>query len=132
MTDYATVQDVEALWGQDIPADSALFTQVTALLNGAHAVVRARVHALDDRVAAGTVLADVVKYVMTELVVGVLRNPQGLKMEIAGIFQRQIDTTQASARMSLSESQLDMLGEQRSAFTIELQDDATRTAGCYW
>lgn len=124
MSDFANLSDVEALLGEDIPADSPTFTQVTALLTAAHALVRARVPQIDNRIAAGTVPADAAKYVVTDMVLGVLRNPSGLKMEIRGIFQRQIDTSQANARMTVSDAHLDMLGEQRAALTIELGDDA--------
>lgn len=127
MTDYATVEDVEALWGQPIPADSSTFTQVSALLSGAHAIVRSRVPTIDARVLGGTVPADVVRYIIAEMVIGVLRNPDGLKMEMAGVFQRQIDTNQASARMSLNDDQLQMLGEFKGGLNLDLRDDAIDT-----
>lgn len=132
MTDYATVSDVEALLGETIAADSPTFTQVTALLTGAHALVRSRVPAIDARVSAGTVSADAVKYVITDMVLGVLRNPSGLKMEIRGIFQRQIDTSQANARMALSDDQLAILGEFGSNYSIELVDDVVDNNLCMW
>ena len=118
---YATVPDVELLWGQAVT--SATRPQVQALVDGAHTYVRARVPTVDARVSAGTIDAAAVKLVITQMVVSVLRNPEGLKMEMAGVFQRQLDTTgAASGRLTLTDDQLRLLGEGPGGFSVDLID----------
>lgn len=118
---YATVPDVESRWGQAV--SDATRTQVQALLDDAHAYVRARVPTVDSRVSAGTVAEAAVTLVIAQMVVSVLRNPSGLKMEMAGVFQRQMDTSgAASGRLTLTDEQLLLLGEGPGGFSVDLAD----------
>lgn len=118
---YATVPDIEVRWGQTVT--EPVRAQVQALVDDAHAYMRARVPAIDARVRAGTVAAATVTLVLGQMVVSVLRNPEGLKMEMAGVFQRQLDTTASAGRLTLSDEQLLLLGESSGAFTIDMVDE---------
>ena len=118
---YATVADIEARWGSSLGSQQQ---QVQAMIDDAHAYIRARVPTVDARVTAGTVDPAVITSVIAQMVLGVLRNPEGLRAEMAGVFQRQMDTSAASGRLTLTDEQLMLLGEQNEAVNLELADDA--------
>lgn len=119
---YATMADIEARWGASLASQQQ---QVQALLDDAHAYIRARVPTVDARVTGGSVDAAVVTSVIAQMVLGVLRNPEGLRAEMAGVFQRQMDTSgSAAGRLTLTDEQLMLLGESRDAITLELTDEA--------
>jgi hypothetical protein len=124
-TEYATVGDVEALYGQPIP--TARIPYVEALLRSAHARLYARVPAIDSRVSAGKVSADIVREVVIEMVLNVLRNPQGVTQMTTAtgpVSSSMSFSAATSGRMILTDELLELLGEQGdSAYTVTLIDD---------
>lgn len=118
---YATVADIEARWGSSLGSQQQ---QVQAMIDDAHAYVRARVPTVDARVTAGTVDPAVITSVIAQMVLSVLRNPEGLRSEMAGVFQRQLDTSAAAGRITLTDEQLMLLGEAKDALCLEVGDDA--------
>jgi hypothetical protein len=118
---YATVADIEARWGASLGSQQQ---QVQAMIDDAHAYIRARVPTVDARVTAGTVDPAVITSVIAQMVLSVLRNPEGLRAEMAGVFQRQLDTSAASGRLTLTDEQLMLLGEGKDALSLEVADDA--------
>lgn len=78
MADFATVADVAARWR---PLSASEQLVAAALLGDASAVMRARVPSLDDRVDDDTLDVALPRSVCVQMVLRVLRNPDGLVSE---------------------------------------------------
>jgi hypothetical protein len=89
----AAVGDVVAQYGQ-LTADEATLTKY--LLRAASKMIRQRVPNIDLLMANGRLDADVVALAPANMVLRVLRNPDGLKAETTGPFSRTFDVSAAA------------------------------------
>lgn len=76
---YATLADLEAKSPAPIPS-----TMASVLLEEGEAILRASVPGLDDAILAGTVDPVLVRKVLTDAVLRVLRNPTGVTTQTVG------------------------------------------------
>ena len=117
MADYATVADVTSRWR---PLTAAETTVAGALLADASAILRARVPRLDDRVDDDTLDAALPRSVCVQMVLRVLRNPDGLISEqIDDYGIRRADS--AAGSLHVTSDELALLTEapgSGAAFTI--------------
>lgn len=106
MVAYATVVDVAELYG---PLTSAEDTTATRLLNFASALVRRQVPDLDARIAAGTIEPIVVSTVVAQMVIRVLRNPEGYKSENSADYGYELDASRAAGQVYIAPDELALL-----------------------
>lgn len=118
MTDFATPSDVAARWR---PLSAAEVTVATALLGDASAMMRARVATLDDRIGDGDLDATLATAVCVQMVLRVLRNPDGLVSEQIDDYGVRRTDTAADGSLRITREELDLLTESASsgvAFTV--------------
>lgn len=99
----ATVGDVGAQFGGMTAAQEGL---ASWLVRAASKIIRSRFPFIDDQIAAGLVDPDVVALVVTNAVLRVLRNPNGLRSETIGPFSRSWDTSIAGGLLGFSKDEL--------------------------
>lgn len=114
---YATADDVsDRLMGRELDAEEEQI--VTTRLGDAELLLRSRIPDLDDKVTAGTILEAVVVMVEAEMVLRLIRNPEGYTAETDGNYSYQISTKVASGRLEVLASEWALLGVRRKMFTI--------------
>lgn len=99
----ATLGEVVELYGDMTAAEEQLSK---GLLRRASAMVRGRFPDLAARMSAGTLDPMVVGGVVVNMVLRVLRNPDGLRSETVGPFTRSWDTATAAGLLVLSDDDL--------------------------
>jgi hypothetical protein len=96
----AVVGDVAEQYGSLTPAQEGL---ASALLRAASKMIRARFPAIDTQIAAGSLDPDVVALGPVNMVLRVLRNPNGLRAETVGPFSKTYDTSAAAGQLVLTD-----------------------------
>ncbi|MFG3710889.1 hypothetical protein [Micromonospora sp. NPDC047730] len=102
----ATVGEVAELFGTMTPAQESL---TAALLRRASEMVRAHFPDLAARVASGMLSAEAPAMAVINMVLRVLRNPDGLRAETTGPFSRTYDTTVAAGLLVVSDGELALM-----------------------
>lgn len=102
----ATIGEVANQFGSMTPAQEGL---TSWLLRAASTMVRARFPLVDANIAAGLLDPEVVSLVVVNMILRVLRNPQGLRSETVGPFSRAYDTSVAAGLLAFSDDELGML-----------------------
>lgn len=101
---YADFTDVQqAAYGLDIPSDSATQLSIEALIAKAEKRLLARVPSIPARIEAGTLDIMLVQGVVEDVVIRLIRNPQGFSSEQAGEFSYRIDRLVASGRIEITD-----------------------------
>lgn len=111
---FATVDDVDAL--RPLTADERELANT--LLRYASALMRRQLPTLDARITAGTLDPDLAEYVAVQMVVRVLRNPDGIRQETVGPSSITYDTSQAVGQLMLSTGDLAILAAPGTGFAI--------------
>ncbi len=112
----ATVGDVSARLGRDLSPDEA--EQVSTLLGDAELLIKTRIPDLLARVAAGTIDSAVVIMIEANMVLRVVRNPDGYVQETDGNYSYQVSTAVASGRLSVLDDEWSWLGITRGVFLL--------------
>lgn len=105
---YATVDDIRAVaYGVTIPcdADGAL----SRLIAKAEARLLIAVPSIASRLAAGTLDVDLVKGVVEDMVLRIVRNPRGLRSVSIDDFQATIDRALSSGELYVSDAEVALL-----------------------
>ena len=105
----ATVGEVVELYGPMTPAQEAL---TGALLRRASAMVRYRFADIDDRIAQGTLPADIAALAVINMVLRVMRNSRGVRSQTVGPFTVTFDTSYSLGLLELTAGDLGMLNPQ--------------------
>jgi hypothetical protein len=113
---YAQASDVEARLGRSLDDTETII--VNARLGDAELVIKSRIPDLVDQVTAGTIDEAVVVMVESDMILRLIRNPEGYTQESDGNYSYTISTQVASGRLEVLESEWSMLGLKRGAFTI--------------
>ena len=104
---YATVADVQARYHE--PLDDALITVVGTRLADAELILKNRIPDLDDRVEASQNYHDIVVMIECEMVLRLIRNPDGFSQESDGNYSYAIYQQVASGRLEVLESEWELL-----------------------
>lgn len=83
-TEYASIEDIRAAYEDPIPASREPW--VNNRIGEAHVRLRAAAPGLDERVSAGQLDAALVKSVLVNMVIRLLRNPKGYNNEHDGEY----------------------------------------------
>ena len=102
---FATVDDV----GDLRPLDSDERTRAGVLLTYASAQIRRQLPDIDARIVRGELDTDLARYVAVQMVLRVLRNPDGVLQETVGPSSVSYDRTQSTGQLSMTPDDLAML-----------------------
>ena len=123
MADFASTTDVAARWQRDLSTEQD--TAATALLAGVSALIRYLAPGIDDRIADGTLDAEIPKMVTVSAVLRVLRNPAGVRSWSIDGIQVTHDTRDLPdpAQPYITEGELDLLAgnRRRQVGTVRLR-----------
>lgn len=122
MAVYAQVSDVEDRLGDTVPDEG--IGQVETLLDDAEAILTATVGGLADRILAGRTTAENIARVAANMVVRVLRNPNGLRQEQYPEYSFVRDTQISSGGLVLTREDRRLLGIRAGAVTVPVADTA--------
>lgn len=117
---YATVEDIAQRWGHDIPEERRAYVQ--SQIDAAHVRIRAKLP-IDGRVTRGEVSPETVRVVIEDMVLRVLRNPSGARTQQAGEFSITLDRSLSSGALTLTEEELELLGEGDGAYSVGVRDE---------
>lgn len=122
MSDFASSDDVEDAWRSLTEAELAV---VDSRLGFISAIIRAKVRDVDARIAAGTLDADLVKYVAVEAVLRKFRNPDGKSEEQIEDYRYRRDASTAGGSLYLTDDEIALLSRRSNrAFSIVPSQEA--------
>lgn len=113
---YAQAADIEARLGRTLDSSETLI--VNARLNDAELLIKSRIRDLDARIDAGTILEDAVVMVEADMVIRLIRNPEGYTQESDGNYSYMVDARVASGRLTVLDDEWALLGVRRGAFLM--------------
>lgn len=130
MTAFATTNDVEAAW-RYLTADET--TTAVFQLEFASEILRAEFVTIDDRIAAGSLSAVLVKGVVVAMILRAMKNPSGYRSVQESIEDYSTTKTRDSALSTgdvyLSESERKVLSRRASgAFSVTPAQEPTTCA----
>lgn len=100
---YAVIGDITRQYGTMTPAEEGLAGH---LVRAASALLRQRVPTLDADIAAGRVDRENAATTVTNMVLRVMFNPEGLRAETTGPFSRTYDTSAAAGQLVVTDNDL--------------------------
>lgn len=114
---YAERTDVT---GRHIGAelDESVLAVVDIRLDDAERKIKNRIPDLDERVAAGTLDEADIRMVEAEMVLRLIRNPEGYTQETDGNYSYMVSQAVASGRLEVREDEWRQLGVRKGVFTI--------------
>jgi hypothetical protein len=105
---YATADDVQARYEQDL--DEKLTGIVNIRLNDAELLIKSKILDLDDQITSETLNVEVVKLVEAEMVLRLIRNPEGFSQESDGNYSYAIYQQVSSGKLEVLDNEWDLLG----------------------
>lgn len=125
MATYATVDDVVAEYDGTIADDQIEY--VERKLTSAELVVRSVAGSIESRVGSGQTTFEAVRLVLCNMVIRVLRNPEGVRTQTVGPFSVSVDPGSSSAQLVVTKEDRQLLGlRARARGTVTLDDPALR------
>lgn len=123
MATYATVDDVVAEYDGTIADDQIEY--VERKLTSAELVVRAEAGDIGARIGSGATSFEAVKLVLCNMVIRLLRNPEGVRTQTVGPFSVSLDQSASSADLVITRNDRKLLGlKPKSRGTVTLDDPA--------
>jgi hypothetical protein len=123
---YATSEDVQNRYHEEL--DETLTLIVNTRLADAELLLKSRIPDLDDKVEEGTILEAIVVMIESEMVLRLIRNPDGYSQESDGNYSYAIYQQVASGRLEVLSDEWKLLGVKASVGV--LQPDLT-SGGIY-
>ena len=115
---YAQPSDVEARLGRSL--DGSESTIVAARLDDAELKLRTRISDLDDKVAASATYEQAVVMVEADMVLRLIRNPEGYTQETDGNYSYMISSAVASGRLDVLDDEWQLLGIRRAVYMVSV------------
>lgn len=123
MATYATVDDVVAEYDGTITDDQIEY--IERKLTSAELVVKAVAGDIGARIGSGATSFEAVKLVLCNMVIRLLRNPEGVRTQTVGPFSVSLDQASSSAQLVITREDRQLLGlKARSRGTVTLDDPA--------
>lgn len=120
---YATVDDVVAEYDGTITDDQIEY--IDRKLTSAELVVKAVAGDIGARIGSGQTTFEAVKLVLCNMVIRLLRNPEGVRTQTVGPFSVSLDSGASSAQLVITREDRQLLGlKARSRGTVTLDDPA--------
>lgn len=125
MGEFADTGSVELAWNQPIPFQTLDY--VDYQIDKAERLIRSKVPNLAARITAEKITAEDVGDIVVDMVLRVLRNPDGYRYEAAGDYSYQRDLTVAGGTMVLLPAELARLrGNPGQVTSVPVGDNALR------
>ncbi|AOT25471.1 head-tail adaptor Ad1 [Mycobacterium phage BabyRay] len=112
----ATAQDVENRWVRELSEEET--TLVNTRLADAERMIRRRIKDLDDKITAGDIDPEDVKQVEADMVLRLLRNPEGFTQETDGNYTYMLHQQLASGRLEVTDDEWETLGIRRRGMFV--------------
>ena len=103
---FATAGDVMSVVGPDVAADPEW---VAALVGRAERMLLAQVPSILARADAGLIDLDLVRDIIAAAAARVVRNPQGIRQEMAGSYLYMLDSSISSGSLAFTPEELALL-----------------------
>lgn len=114
MGEYVVAQDVrDAAYGLTIPEDAVTTVALERLVVKAESRLLARVPSIPSRVQSGVLDVELVRGVVEDIVLRVVRNPRGLSYEQAGEFAYRIDQATTTGAIEVLDADIASLLPRR-------------------
>ena len=126
----ATVEDVEARFHRELTEDEKRL--VAARLDDAELILRSRVPDLLQRVEDGDIDRDIVVMIEVDMILRIIRNPEGLSQETDGNYSYSVSARAGSGILEALPSEWALLGVGSGAFTIGPRIRRYRPYPCHW
>ena len=114
---YATTADVEARLGRTLDASETQIVQ--ARLADSELLIKSRIPDLADKILDGTILQEAVVMVESDMVLRLVRNPDGYSQETDGNYSYTLHSEIASGRLSVLPHEWALLGVRGGVYTIK-------------
>lgn len=114
---YATPEDVEVRFMR--PLDEDEMRVVAARLEDAELLLRSRIPDLDEKVTAGVLDQALVVMVEAEMVLRLIRNPDGLVQETDGSYSYSTSQKVASGLLEVLPREWTLLGVRSGVYIID-------------
>jgi len=114
---YATPEDVEVRFMRPLDEDEKRV--VAARLEDAELLLRSRIPDLDEKVAAGVLDRALVVMVEAEMVLRLIRNPDGLVQETDGSYSYSTSQKVASGLLEVLPREWTLLGVRSGVYVID-------------
>lgn len=125
MGDFADASSVELAWNKPVTGET--ITYVEYLIDKAERLVRDKVPNLNDRIMAGCPSEETVSDVVVDMVLRLLRNPEGLSSESAGDYSYQRNAATGEGRITLRPDELArLLCNSGQVSSVPVGDNALR------
>lgn len=109
---YAEATDIADRLGRDLdPSETRI---VASRLEDVETLILTRISDLDERVASGKLNQRLIVMVESEVILRLIKNPDGYTQETDGNYSYSIDSRVASGRLSLLAEEWGMLGLRTS------------------
>ncbi|TCO56904.1 Gp19/Gp15/Gp42 family protein [Actinocrispum wychmicini] len=113
---FAVAKDVQDRLTRDLDENEARI--VTTRLADAELLITDKIPDLTDRVATGVLSKKTVVMVESDMVLRLIRNPEGYTQESDGNYSYMISSQVASGRLEVTDTEWHLLGVRRGAFTL--------------
>lgn len=113
---YATPDDVEIRLGRDFSEPETQVVQTR--LGDAELILRSRIPDLDQKVLDGSIPEQAVIMVECEMVLRLVRNPEGYTSETDGNYSYQISSDVSSGKLSVLPYEWGLLGVRGGIYTL--------------
>lgn len=113
---YASVTDVEARLGRSFDTTEAQL--VSTRLADAELILKSRIPDLDQKVLDAAISQDAVVMVECDMVLRLVRNPDGYTAEADGTYSYQISADVASGKLTVLGHEWALLGIRGGVYTI--------------
>lgn len=113
---YATATDVADRLGREL--DTSEQRIVNARLDDVEIMIKARISDLATKVSASANYEAIVVMVESDVVLRLLRNPEGIVGETDGNYSYQLNWANVTGRLTITDEEWALLGIRQSVFTI--------------
>lgn len=113
---YATAADVEARLGRTL--DSSESQIVNARLADAELIIKSRIPDLSTKITDGVITTEEVVMVEADMVLRLIRNPEGYSQETDGNYSYTLHSDIASGRLVVLPHEWALLGIRGGVYTI--------------
>lgn len=134
MSNLELIGHIEARWR---PLNAAEKAAAQALIDDAWVIVNIQVPSLAAAQDSGALSTEVLRAVLSAMVLRVLRNPDGVRQWSVDDYSETRDSSVAAGALYLSDDELRLIGaaigtRRRGAFSVAPGGQSERSAGSEW
>jgi hypothetical protein len=112
----ATAADVAVRWGRTLTTEET--AMIEARLEDVERKIRRRISDLDQQITAGTISAADVKQVESDVVLRMVRNPEGYLSETDGNYTYMLQQDSGSGKLEIRNEEWELLGWRKKGMFV--------------